>query len=174
MPFNVAMTLVSVVGSGIRFAFGWRNDCFSTARQPPQAELIFSNSPNIQSRAAPIPLFGLSCSDSVFRVPKETSFLILDSIFLAETSRTIFCISGSSAACRDAFCAGIKAAIANITMQQSTVFFIVGCVEELIGINVRRNAQLINSAPLFVIRYTLFAISNEFWFARVSGKMNNE
>jgi hypothetical protein len=42
-----------------------------------------------------MPRVGLSCSESVFRVPNETSFRIEASMFLAETSLTIRAISGS-------------------------------------------------------------------------------
>src|SRR5688500_18717770 len=42
-----------------------------------------------------MPRVGLSCSDNVFRVPKDTSFRIAASIFFAETSLTILAISGS-------------------------------------------------------------------------------
>jgi hypothetical protein len=41
--------------------------------RPPAVAAILSNSPLIQSRAAPIPRSGSSCEESVWRVPKLTS-----------------------------------------------------------------------------------------------------
>ena len=46
----------------------------SAFRQPLQALAIFSNSPCAHLRAAPMPRFGSVADDSVWRVPKLTSF----------------------------------------------------------------------------------------------------
>jgi hypothetical protein len=47
----------------------------------------FKNSVYSQSRAAPTPRFGSFCSDRVFRVPNETSWRMVRSIFFASISR---------------------------------------------------------------------------------------
>jgi hypothetical protein len=57
--------------------------------RPPDVAAILSNSLLIQSRAAPIPCVGLSCSDSVWRVPKLTSLRSYSLSLRALTSRSI-------------------------------------------------------------------------------------
>src|SRR5687767_12127988 len=65
--------------------------------RPFEVSATFRNSAYNQSRAAPIPLVGLFCSDSVLRVPKDTSRRIDLSMFRASISRITVRMSALSA-----------------------------------------------------------------------------
>src|SRR5580765_5677206 len=89
-PCNVAITLVIVVGVGIRGPAGWTNDCFSTVIRPPEAAAYCWSWSYTHSVDAPIPRFGSVCDESVWRVPNETSFWIFCSMLRELTSCSIW------------------------------------------------------------------------------------
>jgi hypothetical protein len=63
------------VGTGTRDDTGWTKLSSWTVIRPPDVAAIWSNCDLIQSRAAPMPRFGSSWDESVWRVPNETSVL---------------------------------------------------------------------------------------------------
>ncbi len=78
-----------LVAAGIRSAGGWMKDCFSTVIRPPDLAADDVISRKIQSRAAPIPRSGSSWSDSVCRVPNETSLRTIASTRSGSTAARI-------------------------------------------------------------------------------------
>src|SRR4029077_6011876 len=68
------MTLVMVVGVGIRAPAGWVNDCCCTVILPPEAAAKVCIWLATHAVAAPMPRAGSLWLDNVCRVPNETSF----------------------------------------------------------------------------------------------------
>ena len=88
MPCSVAITLVIVVGTGIRFETGWTNVCCCTVMLPDEVAAMACICPNTQFVAAPIPRTGSVWLDAVCRVPNWTSRCMVASIRPGSTWRS--------------------------------------------------------------------------------------
>src|SRR5215469_3811846 len=94
------MTLVIVVGTGIREETGWTNVCCWTVMLPFEVAAIACICSNTHAVAAPIPRTGSVWLEAVCLVPNETSFSTVASMRLGSTwlSREISAGSGFSGA----------------------------------------------------------------------------
>jgi hypothetical protein len=93
------MTLVIVVGTGIRFETGCRNVCFCTIMRPDEVAATASSWANTQAVAAPMPRTGSVWLDAVCRVPNWVSRSTVALIRPGSTSRNS-ARSSSSGSCR--------------------------------------------------------------------------
>src|SRR5690349_7029857 len=89
------MTLVIVVGTGIRLETGCTNDCFCTVMVPPEVAAIAWSCSNTHVVAAPMPRTGSVWLDRVCLVPNWTSRWIVASIRRGSIRRISWRSAGS-------------------------------------------------------------------------------